>query len=88
MPAILAVLVYLAAIGLPLYLLYRFHSQHWSWHVLAIAAAIGLGLVPIPPGLQKPGFDLMFGSLFAALLVWGAGGLILYNTHGHHEKHA
>jgi len=88
MPTILAVLVYLLAMGLPILLLYWFHSQHWLWHVAAIAAAVGLGFIPIPAELQRPGFDLLFGSVFIALMVWGAGGLILYHTHGHREKHA
>ena len=88
MPTILAVLVYLLAMGLPIYLLYQFHSQHWIWHALAIAAAIGLGFIPIPAQLQNPGFDLVFGFAFIALMIWGAGGLIVYHTHGHREKHA
>jgi hypothetical protein len=85
---ILAVLVYLFAMSLPIYLLYKLHSQHWSWHVLAIVAAIGLGFVPIPAQLQQPGFDLVIGFGFIALMIWGAGGLITYQTRGHHEKHA
>ena len=32
--AMLAVLVYLLAMGIPIYLLYRFHSQAWYWHTL------------------------------------------------------
>ena len=88
MPTILAVLVYLLAMGLPVLLLHRFHAQHWIWHAVAVVAAVGLGFVPIPPGLQRPGFDLLFGFVFIGLMVWGAGGLILYHTHEHHEKHA
>ena len=88
MPVILAVLVYLAAFGVPIYLLHRFHAQQWTWHVLAVAVTVGLGLVPAPPQLISPGFDLCFGFVFTVLVVWGAGGLILYSTHEHHEKHA
>ena len=88
MPNILAVLVYLLAMGLPVLLLHHFHAQHWFWHAIAVAAAIGLGFVPIPPDLQRPGFDLVFGFVFIALMVWGAGGLILYHTHEHRERHA
>ena len=88
MSSILAVLAYLVAMGLPIFLLYRFHAQTWYWHVLAVVAAIGLGFIPIPAELQRPGFDLIFGSVFIVLMIWGAGGLILYRTHQHHEKHA
>ena len=88
MSGIVAVLVYLIALGLPIFLLYRFGIQTWYWHVLAVIASVGLGFVPIPPELQKPGFDLLLGSLFIMLMIWGAGGLILYRRHEHHEKHA
>ena len=64
MPVILAVLVYLAAFGVPIYLLHRCHAQHWTWHVLAVAVAVGLGLAPAPPQLISPGFDLCFGFVF------------------------
>jgi hypothetical protein len=84
----MAVLVYLAAITLPTLLLWRFHSAHWFWHLAAVVAAAGLGMMPIPPDFQTPTYDLLFGFVFVVLLVWGAGGLVLYRTHGHHEKHA
>jgi hypothetical protein len=85
--AMLAVLVYLLAMGIPLYLLYRFHSQAWYWHTSSALAAIAMGFIPIPAAFQKPEFDLLFGFLFISLMIWGAGGLILFRTH-HHEKHA
>lgn len=85
----LAVLVYAVAIGIPVYLLYRFHSQTWYWHVLAIVASLSLGLIPMPAEFQKKGFDLAFGFLFVFLLSWGAGGLIAFHSHRpHYEKHA
>ena len=85
----LAVLVYLLAMGIPIYLLYKFHSQAWYWHVLCVLGAIAMGFVPIPASLQKPTFDLIFGFVFILLMVWGAGGLILPRTaNHHHEKHA
>jgi hypothetical protein len=90
MSGMLAVLVYLLAIGIPIVLLYRFHSQAWYWHSLCLVAALVLGFVPIPSELQKPGFDLLFGFAFTTLMIWGAGGLILYRTghQPHHRKHA
>jgi hypothetical protein len=86
----LAVLVYLLAMGIPIFLLYRFQSQAWYWHTLSIVAAVTMGFVPIPSQFQKPEFDLLFGFVFILLMIWGAGGLILFRTHGthHHEKHA
>jgi hypothetical protein len=83
---ILAVLVYLLAIGIPVFLLYHFRSQAWYWHVLAILAALGLGFVPTPVEWKNAGVDAAFGFLFVLLLVWGVGGLIVFRPH--QEKHA
>jgi hypothetical protein len=86
----LAVLVYLLAIGIPIFLLYRFQSQACYWHILSILAAVALGLIPIPIEFQKPQFDLLFGFAFITLMIWGAGGLIIFRPrrHHHYEKHA
>ena len=87
---ILAVLVYLLAMGIPIFLLYRFHAQAWYWHTLSVLAAVIMGFVPMPLELQKPQFDLLFGFTFIVLMIWGAGGLILFRPHHphHHQKHA
>jgi hypothetical protein len=45
----IAILVYLLAIGIPVYLLHHFHPQAWYWHLLAILGALGIGLIPTPP---------------------------------------
>ena len=81
-----AVLVYLAAIAIPAFLLYQSGPQRWYLHLMAIAAAIGMGFIPIPAGLQVPTYDLIFGFVFSALLVWGIGGLLPIRRH--REKHA
>ncbi len=83
-----AVLVYVSAVGIPLYLLHTFHSQEWYWHVLAVCASIGIGIAPIPINYQSAGFDLLLGFLFVSFLFWGAGGLISYHPAGHHHRHA
>jgi len=79
----LAVLVYLLAMGIPIFLLYRFHSQTWYWHSLSVLAAIALGFIPIPFELQQPEFDLLFGFTFIVLMIWGAGGLLLFRPQHH-----
>ncbi|HUB31909.1 MAG TPA: hypothetical protein VMA31_02735 [Bryobacteraceae bacterium] len=85
----LAVLLYLVAIGIPVFLLHRFHAQSWFWHVLAVAAAIAVGFLPTPPSWKTEMWDLGFGFAFLLLLVWGVGGLIVLRPHRHrHEKHA
>ena len=82
----IAILVYLLAIGIPGYLLHQFHSRSWYWHVLSVAAAVGVGMIPIPQARQTAGWDLVFGFFCVALLVWGVGGLL--PTFHHREKHA
>jgi hypothetical protein len=86
----LAVLIYLVAMGLPLYLLFHFQPRAWYWHALAIAGAISLGFIPIPAAMQKPVFDVIFACLFIALLIWGVCGLLLSHSGGdkHQHKHA
>ena len=83
---LLAVLVYILAIGIPVFLLYRFRSGAWYWHLLAIVGALALGFVPTPAELKSSTFDLAFGGVFIFLMVWGIGGLIVFRPH--HERHA
>jgi hypothetical protein len=86
---LLAVLVYAAAIAIPAFLLHRFHSLSWYWHVLAILAGLSLGLLPMPPEFQKRGADLVFGFFFVALMAWGVGGLFVAHPHRPHSaRHA
>jgi hypothetical protein len=82
----LAVLVYLTAMGVPLWLLHRFGSLQWFWHALAISAALVLGLIPVPIEFKGIAVDLIFGFSFILLLVWGIGGIVVYRPHLH--KHA
>lgn len=81
-----AVLVYLLAMGIPLLLL-RFHSAPWYWYLVAVVAAMTLGFIPMPYQMQNPVFDLVFGFVFIALLIWGVCGLLLFYAH-RGEMHA
>lgn len=82
----IAILVYVLAFGIPVYLLRHFHSQAWYWHVLSVAAALGIGMIPAPPSWQTVGADLAFGFACVGLLVWGIGGLL--PSLPRREKHA
>ncbi len=86
MLSMFAVLVYLVALGLPIWLLYRFGSATWPWHILAIAISLVLGFIPFPAALKGAGADLIFGFVFTFLIVWGIGGLVVYRHHLH--RHA
>ena len=83
----LAAMAYLAALGIAVLLLQHFGSAHWSWHVLAILAALGLGLMPAPDSLPGPAADILCGSVFICLMTWGIGGIVVFRPHSH-QKHA
>ena len=84
--SVLAILIYAAAIAVPAWLLYHFGSGGWYWHVLAVLAAVALGLVPLPAALDRPLYELMVGFVFVFLMVWGLGGMFAIRLH--HAKHA
>ena len=83
---LLAVVAYLAALAISILLLRHFGSAHWSWHVLAILAALALGMMPGPDGIQGPAVDLAFGFVFILLMTWGIGGIVAFRPRRH--KHA
>jgi hypothetical protein len=74
------------SVALPLYLLYRFRSQAWYWHVRAAAVGLAIGLMPGTALLQTEGGSLLYGFSFIILMVWGIGGLVPYRPR--HAKHA
>ena len=88
MYTMLAVVAYLAALAIALLLLSHFGSAHWSWHVLIILAALGLGLMPAPDSFHGPGADLALGFVFILLMTWGIGGLFAFRRHDRSHRHA
>ena len=74
--SLLAIVLDTLAVVFPIFLLYRFRSQAWYWHVLAAAMALAIGLMPGTALLQTEGGSLLYGFSFIILLVWGIGGLI------------
>lgn len=54
-------------------LLWRFGGARWYWHLLAIAASLGVGLMPQIEGMQGKAYDIAVGCLFIFLFIWGAG---------------
>ena len=70
------VLEAVVALALPIYLLYRFRSQAWYWHVLAVIVALVIGLMPGTALLQTLGGSMLYGFVFVVLMLWGIGGLL------------
>ena len=73
-------------LALPIFLLYRFRSQAWYWHVLAVIVALVIGLMPGTALLQTLGGSMLYGFVFVVLMLWGIGGLIPYRPR--RAKHA
>jgi|CZKE01.1.fsa_nt_gi hypothetical protein len=73
---ILAGLIFLLGISLPIYLLYRFHPLAWPWHVLAVIAALAIGLAPGTALLNSVPGTLLYGFAIGFLGIWGIGGLV------------
>jgi hypothetical protein len=87
MNPLLVILVYGSAMALSLALLYFFHAP-WYWRILSLAAALVLGLMPLPPEWKIP--DLVVGFVVLFLLVWGAAAPAFRHVYRRREilKHA
>ena len=68
------------SVVLALLLVYLFHSR-WYWHVLSVLAACGVGLTPPIPVLTGPVRDMIYGTLFLFLLVWGCAEPFVHPFH-------
>jgi len=86
MSSVLAGVLCLVAMAIPVYLLYRYGSRAWYWHVLAVIVALVIGLMPGTMLLQTENGSLLYGFWFLILMIWGIGGLITYPWR--HAKHA
>ena len=73
---------YGASVIVALLLVYLFHNR-WYWHVLSIAAALGVGLTPPLPGLDGAFRDMVYGSVFLFLMVWGCAEPFVHRFHRH-----
>jgi len=80
--SVLAGLLYLAALLLPLYLIKRFGPAIWPMHVLAVAAALVVGLAPGTALLNSTAGSYIYGFTFTFLIAWGLGGLVFYRRRG------
>ena len=80
------VLEAVVALALPIYLLYRFRSQAWYWHVLAVIVALVIGNMPGTALLETLPGSMLYGFVFVTLMIWGIGGLIPFKRR--RAKHA
>jgi hypothetical protein len=78
---------YGVSVALALLLVYLFHCR-WYWHVLSVLAALGVGLTPPVSGFEGPARDMVYGSAFLFLLVWGAAEPFIHRFHRGTVRHA
>ena len=71
-----AIVLDVLAVVIPVYLLYRFRSQAWYWHVLAVILALVIGNMPGTALLETLGGSMQYGFVFVVLMIWGIGGLV------------
>jgi hypothetical protein len=66
-----AMIVYGFSAVLALLLLYAAGPRRWYLHVLSLAAALAVGLMPIPPKWNTPQMSIIIGFTFFFLFLWG-----------------
>ncbi len=81
MSSMIVVLSYLAALAAAVFLLWRFSHVKWVWHLAALAIAIGIGFMPPVKDLPGALYDLLIGSAFLFLLIWGVGEAVFRMLH-------
>lgn len=57
---------------LALLLLFFSGPKRWYWHTLSLAAALAVGLTPVPAKWNTPQASMVIGGVFVFLLLWGA----------------
>jgi hypothetical protein len=85
MSPFVVVVCYGSAIGLALAWLWYSGPKNWYLHLLSIAAAVGIGSVPLTGYWSTPEGTLRVGWAFLFLLFWGLGGVAL--SAWQHEEH-
>lgn len=86
MNSLVVFVTYAGAFVFALLLLYGLRNVSWSWHLLSLVAALGIGLMPPLEGMAGPVYDLVVGATFLVLFVWGVGAP-LFHHHGHQVAH-
>jgi hypothetical protein len=79
---ILAMLLGVAGLVLPVFLIKRYGPVIWPLHVLAVAAGLVVGLAPATALLNSPAGSHVYGFTFVFLMTWGLGGLVFYSRRG------
>jgi hypothetical protein len=82
MSTMLVYVVYGFSVALALFLVFLFHAR-WYWHVLSVLAALAIGFSPPVRGWDGLTRDLVYGSVFLFLVVWGLAEPLVHRFHRH-----
>ena len=87
MSDLVVALAYGTSVAVAFACLYVFRAKAWYLHALSVAAAFGLGVTPLPASWHTPRHDVIVGSIFLLLFVWGAAAPFFrgraHETHAH-----
>ena len=83
MSDLVVALIYSLALAAAVYLLWRFSHVRWYWHVLAAAAALTIGFMPPLTAEATALYDMLIGTAFLLLIVWGIGEPVFKVFHIH-----
>jgi hypothetical protein len=70
MSIVWVILTFGSAALLALVLLYTSGAKAWYWHILSLAAALAIGLTPIPAQWNTSQTNLVIGFFFVLFLLW------------------
>lgn len=88
MNPLVVVLVYGVSVILALALLYWLGPKAWYWHMVSVALALAVGLIPPPQAWRGAAYDLAVGFVFVFLFVWGLGAPLCDGPHHFRRRHA
>jgi hypothetical protein len=66
-----AMIAYCFSAALAGLLLFFSGPKRWYWHLLSLAAALAVGLTPVPVKWNTPQASVVIGVIFVFLFLWG-----------------
>jgi hypothetical protein len=74
---------YCGAALLAVLLLFFSGPKRWYWHILSLAAALAVGLMPIPAKWNTPQASVVIGVVFVFLFLWGVAAPVFLSCRRH-----
>ena len=78
-----AMIAYCFSAALAVLLLVFSGPKRWYWHILSLAAALAVGLTPVPVKWNTPQASVVIGVIFVFLFLWGAAAPVFLKCRRH-----